>query len=511
MSNPYLARRTRVEAAFSGVNITDSIQPYLLSMTYTDNEEDAADDLQIKLQDRDELWMESWLKDVIEAAAFLPSTSLESGLTSYKVTAVSGLNVRTGPGTGYKRLGTLACGAAVQASAIENGWAVIQYSGQTAYAYAGYLQVIGSASGGNFAVGDTVRFTGSQHYVSSSGDKGYPAKPGPAEITLHNPGSKHPWHLIHTDGTSNIYGWVNEGDIQSMDESHVSSSAGSETGFKMQAAIVQENWIGDGKNAVLDSGEFELDSVAASGPPAVITIKGTSLPFTAQIRQTKKSKAWESFYLSCIANEIAAANGMVCMYESASDPFYSRVEQLKTSDIQFLETLCHNEGISLKVTNRILVLFDQAAYESKAAIFTIKRGGGAYKKYKLNVGTADTQYSSCRVSYVDSTGKCIEGVAKVEDYKADAKNNQQLEITAKVADKDEATALAEKMLRKHNRYAKTATFTMRGNPNLVAGITVMLEGWGGWDGKYIVTQAKHTVDGSGYTVQIKLRRVLEGY
>lgn len=282
-------------------------------------------------------------------------------------------------------------------------------------------------------------------------------------------------------------------------------------GLKMDAVIVRENWTGGGKDAILPCGEFELDSVVASGPPAVIAIKGTSLPFTAQIRQTKKSKAWESFNLSGIANEIAAANGMVCMYESASDPFYSRVEQLKTSDIQFLETLCHNAGISLKVTNRILVLFDQAAYESKAAIFTIKRGGGAYTKYKLNVGTADTQYSSCRVSYVDSTGKCIEGIAKVEDYKADAKNNQQLEITAKVANKDEAKALAEKMLRKHNRYAKTATFTMPGNPDLVAGVTVMLEKWGGWDGKYIVTQAKHTVSGSGYTVQIKLRRVLEGY
>lgn len=289
------------------------------------------------------------------------------------------------------------------------------------------------------------------------------------------------------------------------------SGNSSPTGFKMEAVIVRENWAGGGKDDVLPCGEFELDSVAVSGPPAVVSLKGTSLPFTAQVRQTRKSKAWESYTLSGIAKEMAAANGMVCMYESASDPFYSRVEQVKTSDIQFLETLCHNAGISLKATNHTLVLFDQAAYESKAAVFTIKRGGGAYIKYKLNVGTADTQYSSCRVSYVLPTGKCVEGVAKVEDYKADAKNNQQLEVTAKVADKAEAKALAEKLLRKHNRYAKTATFTMPGNPVLVAGVTVMLERWGAWDGKYIINQAKHTVDGSGYTVQVKLRRVLEGY
>ena len=289
------------------------------------------------------------------------------------------------------------------------------------------------------------------------------------------------------------------------------SDVSADTGLKMDAVILRENWAGDGKDSLLPCGEFELDSVTASGPPAVIALKGTSLPFTAQVRQTKKSKAWENYTLSGIANEIAGANGMVCMYESAADPFYPRVEQVKTSDIQFLETLCHKAGISLKATNRTLVLFDQAAYESKAAVFTIKRGSGVYTKYKLNVGTADTQYSSCRVSYVDPTGKCIEGIAKVEDYKADAKNNQQLEITAKVSDEAEAKALAEKLLRKHNRYAKTASFTLPGNPDLVAGVTVMLEKWGGWDGKYIVTQAKHTVGGSGYTVQVRLRRVLEGY
>ena len=364
---------------------------------------------------------------------------------------------------------------------------------------------IDAASSTSSSSSDTPSGGGETVYTVVKGDtlSGIAAKYGTTyqEIAkangIKNPNLIYPGQQFKIPGTGG--GEASGGDVSA------------DPGLKIDAVIVRENWTGGGKDAVLPCGEFELDSVAVSGSPAVINIKGTSLPFTAQVRQTKKSKAWENYTLSGIANEMAGANGMVCMYESASDPFYSRVEQVKTSDIQFLETLCHKAGISLKATNRTLVLFDQAAYESKAAVFTIKRGGGAYTKYKLNVGTADTQYSSCRVSYVDPAGKCIEGVAKVEDYKADAKNNQQLEITAKVASKDEAKALAEKMLRKHNRYAKTASFTLPGNPDLVAGVTVMLEKWGGWDGKYIVTQAKHTVGGSGYTVQVRLRRVLEGY
>lgn len=57
MSNANLARRTAVDVAFAGVNITQSMKPYLLSLTYTDNEEDESDDLQIKLQDREGLWL----------------------------------------------------------------------------------------------------------------------------------------------------------------------------------------------------------------------------------------------------------------------------------------------------------------------------------------------------------------------------------------------------------------------------------------------------------------------
>ena len=37
MSNANLARRTAVDVAFAGVNITQSMKPYLLSLTYTDN------------------------------------------------------------------------------------------------------------------------------------------------------------------------------------------------------------------------------------------------------------------------------------------------------------------------------------------------------------------------------------------------------------------------------------------------------------------------------------------
>ena len=84
----------------------------------------------------------------------------------------------------------------------------------------------------------------------------------------------------------------------------------------------------------------------ASGPPSVVVVKATALPFSSSIRQTKKTKAWESYTLSGIANQMAGQNGMKCMYEAASNPSYDRIEQNKQSDIKLLERLCKDAGLA---------------------------------------------------------------------------------------------------------------------------------------------------------------------
>ncbi len=67
-----------------------------------------------------------------------------------------------------------------------------------------------------YKVGDIVNFKGGTHYYSSyTGAKGYSAKAGQAKITIANgAGKAHPWHLIHTDTTSNVYGWVDDGTFE---------------------------------------------------------------------------------------------------------------------------------------------------------------------------------------------------------------------------------------------------------------------------------------------------------
>lgn len=311
--------------------------------------------------------------------------------------------------------------------------------------------------------------------------------------------------------------------LQSWLEKAINATAASK--LKISATITPENWGSGGGS--LPTGSFELDSVEAAGPTATINVSGVSLGYSSPIRQTKKSKAWENYNLSAIAGEIAGNGGLSLVYESDSDPFYERVEQTKESDMSFLSGLCHDAGISLKCSDGQLVLFDQAKYEAKPPVLTIRRNNGrilpappqaygAYGKqtdcteyidYRLSTGAAETQYGSCRVSYADAaTGQLIEGTATAEGE--DSESGQRLEITAKVKDAGEAQALAAKHLRLHNKFNRTVSFTLPGNTGLAAGVTVKLEDFGGWSGKYIVKQAEHTVSDSGYVTKITLRKVL---
>lgn len=344
------ARRTSLRVEFDGTDITADITPYLISATFTDNEEDLTDDFTMVLQDRDGIWLSAWLADAISAAA---------------------------------------------------------------------------------------------------------------------------------------------------------------ASRKIRAWIIRHGWNGDNRDEELPCGEFELDAVDVSCPPMKVTLRSTSLPYAKQIRQTKHSREWENYNLLAIGMEIGLSAGMlVAPPSSGKNPEYQRVEQYDESDIVFFSRLCKEAGISLKATDGMLVMVDQAEYEAKDAIQTIRYGDGSYISFTLGTGERDTQYSACVVAYYNlETGETFAGTAK----NADAKNSQVLNHVAAVSSNAEAEELAGNMLRQKNKFELTAKFTFPGNPSLCACMPLTLAGFGAWDGKYIIKKAVHSVSGTGgYTTQVTLRKGLEG-
>lgn len=71
-----------------------------------------------------------------------------------------------------------------------------------------------AAASKTIAVGDIVQFKGGPHYSSSTATT-YRASPkaGPAKVTAIVKSANHPYHIIHTDKTSTVYGWVDASKI----------------------------------------------------------------------------------------------------------------------------------------------------------------------------------------------------------------------------------------------------------------------------------------------------------
>ena len=299
--------------------------------------------------------------------------------------------------------------------------------------------------------------------------------------------------------------------VKEKKESEKGQGVGGSSGAKpklVSAVLVQKNWNDTGKDVTLDMGTFEIDSVDMSGPPDKITVKSTSIPYTSKLRMEKKNKAWEKISLKGIGQEIAGKNGLKLMYEASENPTYKRKEQVQTSDIKFLQGLCHAAGMALKVTTLTIVIYDAAEYDKKPAVRTFKKGSGDIISYKMGTKLTDTAYTSCHVSYTDPDSKETIEYTYTPDSKTGT--GQTLEVNEKVNSKAEAIRLAKKRLREKNTQEYTASLKVVGDVSLVAGITVKLKGFQQFDKKYKVTQAKHNLL-DGYTVDLSLKQVLEGY
>ena len=58
-----LARRIIPHIAYNGKDISEDLSNYLIGIDYTDELSGAADDLQLTLEDRDNLWLSDWFPE----------------------------------------------------------------------------------------------------------------------------------------------------------------------------------------------------------------------------------------------------------------------------------------------------------------------------------------------------------------------------------------------------------------------------------------------------------------
>lgn len=284
------------------------------------------------------------------------------------------------------------------------------------------------------------------------------------------------------------------------------------------------------KGRSLYCGKFYVDRQSVSGSPRTYSLDGVSVPLDKPIRKKKKTTAWSGLTLFGICDEIAAANGLQLVYDAEDTVTYNeRIEQQRESDLTFLMRLCEEAGLSLKVTDEKLVVFDQASYEKKSPVKTIILGKSDILSWSFESNQSE-KYNSAKISYRDPKQK-VKGSAGSQqldrntestkrnqavmeytyyDPEGDA-NGQEYVFKARAKSLDEARSKAKAKLRELNKRAVTGSISMIGDVSLVAGVVIACKGFGSFDGNFIIEEATHTVDGGGYTTEITLRRVNKNY
>lgn len=276
-----------------------------------------------------------------------------------------------------------------------------------------------------------------------------------------------------------------------------------EDGDTIQAAIHTINWSKSGEIIHLPLGIFHVDTIDFSGPPDIVDIRATSLSGATAVRFEQRSKSWEKVKLKTVAKEVANRAGLQLFYDVNINPLYDYLTQDNESDLKFLLNLCVREGLTLKVSHGKLVLFDEIQYETKTSVCTLSKNHCT--SYSFSVSTALSPYRACQLSYSNNKGKTVKVTYMP---KTAPKSGPILKIKESVDSASEALRVAKNRLRQQNKEYGRGQLTLPGDIRLAAGLTITLNGWHKFDGKYIIDRAKHSISSNGYRTEIDVRKVL---
>lgn len=271
-----------------------------------------------------------------------------------------------------------------------------------------------------------------------------------------------------------------------------------EKGSKVTSKLTVKNWEKSGKKRTFTCGVFIIDDISFSGPVLTATIGGVSVPANNGFKATKKSKTWENVTIEQIASKIAVDAGIKFYYRAPTIKI-DEVEQSNTPDSSFLYSLCEKYGLSMKVFNEKLIIFDEDIYKKESRYIELS------EKELLEWSGNDTTegtYTGVKLTYTkpDSNKTISVTVGTTErlyEYNTQASSQYDAELQAKAK------------LRNENKKIKTMEAKIMANLDIIATSIIKITGLGKLNGLYYVDQVKHNI-GSGYTMNLSMHWFADG-
>jgi phage protein D len=270
----------------------------------------------------------------------------------------------------------------------------------------------------------------------------------------------------------------------------------------ISASIMTANWNGEGDNWTLDCGSFTVDTIGFSGSPVSMKLDAISQPVSQSFDCRKNSKTWEKTTIQGIASKISADAGVSLVYEASAISIEAK-EQSEEEDMKFLQSLCDDYGLAMKIYNSKIILFAEEQYEAKASVRTLTELDViSWSGQTTLTGLAD----SVEVKYKDP--KTSEDLSYTyQDPKKVGRPTYKLQESNEKADSiDDARKKAKAELRAANREETTLSLKIDPHKGLTSAMNVDVTGFGKFDGKYFIDKITHNISG-GYTMDLEMRRV----
>lgn len=264
-------------------------------------------------------------------------------------------------------------------------------------------------------------------------------------------------------------------------------------GTDIAIKIVPKDWGDEAKP--FTCGTFMIDDISFSGRPLACNLGGVSTPVNQDFKSEPVTKTWEKATLKDIASKIGKNAGVNVYYEGDAIQI-KEIEQNNETDSSFLYSLCDKYGMAMKVYNKKIVIFDPVKYEAKDPVRTLREKD--MTKWSYNT-TVEGTYTGVSLKWTDPDKDKIDVTM--------GKPGRMYSMNTQATSKYDAELQAAAKVNEANRKIETMDVTVPGEFRITASQCVLIKGLGNANGKYYIDSVKHSVSGSGYTMQLSMHKV----
>jgi phage protein D len=218
----------------------------------------------------------------------------------------------------------------------------------------------------------------------------------------------------------------------------------------IQLQVESWNWNYPGEHLMSDSTQMQITRIEISlskHTGSELHIEASSIPPTCGFRLTRKSRTAISTDLKTVAGQVAKDQGWTLDYRASVNPKVAYSCQHDQSDAAWLERFCHEQDLTYKPKNKVLMIYGNQDLEAQApkgtiVCFTPISPGGINGRGLIHVrlyeDVEDTYAHSIVKSKDLKTGKITTGQADDPDPNGPVLN-QVHRPTGVVTDPEPAT------------------------------------------------------------------------